>query len=446
MSEGRGFLIKRRRSPKIFFGWWTVLATGINGMWAAGYHGYGFSAFFKPISSDLGFSRAVTSVASSIGSFEGGFEAPLSGWIADRFGPRWIILAGVLLYFVGYILMNFVNSLWAFYLVWGVIIGTGFNMGQTIPVDKAVANWFVKKRGLALSIRRMFSGLGGVVVLPLVVWLITTQGWRMTCVIGGLMMGFVGLPLIWFFVKQQRPECYGLLPDGAEVEEETGEVKQMIDRGTEYAAEVEEVEFTLRQAMRTPAYWLLIVAYASNTLVDPAIRLHAIPFLTDIGIDPLNAAGMMVIMYSASIPARLVGGIFADRLKRVRLRFLMVGAYLLQAAGMATFLLNQSIAMIYVWFILHGIGMGMSTSLLPLMTARYFGRKAFGSITGFSRVFMMPASIIAPVYAGWIYDTTGNYITAFTLFVALLAFSVLLMSLAWPPKPPAQVTDVRKFV
>ncbi|MFC2011257.1 MFS transporter [Chloroflexota bacterium] len=440
-------MIKRRRFPKIFFGWWTVLATGMVAMWSSGFHGYGFSALFKPIASELGFSRAATSVAAGIGRFEGGFEAPLSGWVADRFGPRWIVLAGISLSFVGFIMMYFINSLWAYYVVWGLIIGTGFNIAITIPLDKAISNWFVKKRGLAISIKTVFSGLGGVLLLPLIAWLIATQGWRMTCVIGGLIVFFIGIPLVWFFLKQHRPEYYGLLPDGAAVEEGLKEdTVQMIDRGIKYAAEVQEVEFTLRQALRTPTYWLLIAASASHGLVDPAIRLHTIPFLTDIGIDPLKAAGMMSIMILASIPARLVGGFLSDRVKKSQLRFLVAGSYLLQGLGFTVFLLNQTTAMIYAWFILYGIGMGIGFALMAPMRARYFGRKAFGSINGISQAISTPVGIAAPIYAGWVYDTTGSYITAFSLFVALLAFSTVLMSLILPPKPPAEVTDINKFV
>ena len=198
-------MIKRRRFSKIFFGWWTVLTGGFLALWGHGYHSYGFSALFKPIASELGFSRAVTSVAASIGRLEGGFEAPLSGWVTDRFGPRWIVIFGILIMSASLILMNFIDSLWTFYVVWGVMFGTGFNIAVTLPIDTAISNWFVKKRGAALSIKMVFSGLSGVLVLPLVAWLIATQGWRMTCVIGGLVMGFVGLTLAWFFLKLHRP-------------------------------------------------------------------------------------------------------------------------------------------------------------------------------------------------------------------------------------------------
>ncbi len=438
-------MIKGGRYPKIFFGWWTVLAGGLLSFWGHGFYTFGFSALFKPVASELGFSRAATSVPASIGRMEGGFEAPLSGWITDRFGPKRIVLPGVFFMSLSLILMKFVDSLWAFYVVWGVILGTGINIAVSVPMDTAIANWFVKKRGSAISIKWVLSGLGGVIVLPLITLLIITQGWRMTCVIGGLVMGLIGLPLAWFSLKDHRPEYYGLLPDGATVEGEPTDTSQMIDRGVKYATEAEEVEFTLRQAMRTPTYWLLLVASACHSLAGPPLYIHIVPFLTDIGVKPLVAAGMLAMMIGIGIPTRFVGGFLADRVRKSHLRFLMAGAYLLEAGGIALFLLNQTIPMIYAFFILYGLGAGATLGLMNPMRARYFGRKAFGSIGGSSALFMMPIGVLAPVYFGWVYDTTGSYITAFTLLAALLAFATVLASFILPPKPPAQVTDVRKI-
>jgi len=439
-------LIKRRKFPKIFFGWRTVLASGILNLWGHGFRTYGFSALFKPIASELGFSRAVTSAAASVSRLQGGFEAPLSGWASDRYGPRWIVISGVFLIGVGLILMSFMNSMWVYYIVWGVLVGTGTNMALGLPADVAIANWFVKKRGLAMSTKWVFSGLSGVLILPLVAWLINTQGWRMTCAIGGVVMGLVGLPLAWFFFKQHRPEYYGLLPDGATAGEEVIETDQMIDKGVEYAAEVEEVEFTLRQAMRTPTYWLLMVAGAMPALAEPVMNIHCIPFLTDIGIDPLKAAGMMAIMISASIPTRFIGGLIVDRVSRNRLRFLIAGIHAVQVAGISIFLLNQTVSMIYVWFILYGIGIGAAITIFPFMMVRYFGRKAFGSIDGSIALLMTPIGVAAPIYTGWIYDTSGSYTTAFALLAVLLSAAGIIFLFIKPPKTPAQVTDIRKIV
>ena len=411
-----------------------------------GFQVHGFSALFKPIASEFGFSRTVTSVAASIASSVDGIESPLTGWLVDKFGPRALITIGMFIAGLGLILMNFVNSVWTFYIVWGVIVQTGINMGLDIPIEKAITNWFVKKRGVALSARWFITGFAGL-VLSLVAWLISTQGWRMTCVIGGLGIWFIGLPLARLFVKPQRPEYYGLLPDGSTLEAKPGEdVNQMIDKGVNYAAELKEVEFTLRQALRTPSYWLLISALSIQWIGFAAILTHSVPFLTDMGIDPVKAASLLGIIILSSTPSRLIGGYLMDRIDAGRLRFLIAGAFLVQAAGIGAFLLNQTTTMAYVFLALFWVGVGLSLPLDSGIRARYFGRKAFGSIGGVSTAITLPVTVLAPIYAGWVYDNTGSYVSAFTIFAILFAVSAFLVSLARPPKAPAQITDIHKFL
>jgi len=423
-----------------------VLTGGILALWGHGFHTYGFAAFFKPIATELNFNRTATSVASSIGRFEGGFEAPLTGWLTDKFGPKWIVISGIFLIGLALLLMNFVDSLWSFYMVWGVLLGTGINIGLTLPVDKAITDWFVKKRGMALGTKMVFSGLSGALILPLVAWLISTYGWREAASVGGLVMLFVGIPLVWFFIRQKRPEYYGLLPDGATVEGDVTDTRDIISRGVEYAGEVEEVEFSVRQAMRTPTFWMLMVVNACHSLAMPAMNVHGIPFLTDTWMDGVKAAGMIAMMIAVGLPMRLIGGFLTDRISRSHLRFLMGGAYLLQAVGFTVFLMNQTMAMIYVWFILYGIGQGIGIGIMAPMRARYFGRKSFGSIAGVSRLFMTPIGIAAPIYLGWVHDTTGNYISAFVIIAGLVALSGVMAFFVMPPKPPAQIGEVGRIM
>ncbi|MBI2848181.1 MAG: MFS transporter [Chloroflexi bacterium] len=439
-------MIKRTKSPRIFFGWWTVLTSGIIGLWGYGFQSYGFSALFKPIAAELGFNRAVTSVAASIGRFEGGFEAPLSGWITDRYGPRWVVLPGIFLAGLGLVLMYYVNSLWAFYLVWGGLLGTGINVALGVPLDTTISNWFVKKRGLALSIKMVFQGLSGVAVLPLVAWLITQRGWRETCAIGGVVLWLIGLPLAWLFLKQRRPEYYGLLPDGATDREKTRDQTRMLERGVQYAAEAQEVEFSLREALRTRTYWLLMVINSVPALVAPVMNIHGIPFLTDMGIDPLKAAVMMSIYVGTSVPFRFIGGVVADRLNIQRLPWFIGGTFLLQSIGIVIYLLSPSIMTIYVWFVLYGAGMGLHQPATPLLRARYFGRKAFGSIQGTTTLLMTPIGVLAPILTGWIYDTRGSYTMAFIMLAGAFIVTGFLFPILKPPKRPAQIGDVRKIM
>ena len=439
-------MIKRRKFPRIFFGWWTILVTGIISGLGNGFCNSGFSVLFKPLASEMGFNRATTSFAVGISRLAGGLLAPITGWLADKFGPRWIIVIGICILGIGLVLMNFITSLWTYYIVWGVIIAAGNDLALTITVDKALTNWFVSKRGLAFGIRFVLIGIGGIIVLPVVAWLVTTYGWRMTCLIWAVVM-FASVPLAWYFVKQKRPEYYGLLPDGAETEPgaET-DINAMIDKGVEYAASFKETEFTLRQAMRTPTYWMLVIAWACGTIVFGGFNIHCIPFLTDMGIDPAVAAGMMAMMVFFTIPSRFLGGFLADRVGTDRLQFLLAGTFFFQALGIIAFLSNQTIVMVYVFLILYGFGSGASTPLRLTMGGRYFGRKAFTSIQGSTMMLVAPISLLAPVYTGWVYDTTGSYITAFTIFAALAAFATFLVCLVRPPKPPAEVGDVHKFM
>ena len=335
-------MIGSRRSQKVFFGWWTVLTGGLLSLWGHGFYTFGFSALFIPISLELKFSRAVTSVPASIGRLEGGFEAPIAGWITDKYGPKKIVVFGVFLISLSLILMYFVNSLWAFYLLWGVMLGSGINIATAVPMDTAIANWFVKKRGAAVSTKWVLSGLGGVVLLNIIAWMIDTEGWRMTCVYGGLVMAVIGLPLSWFCMKDHRPEYYGLLPDGAEVDKSTENTDEILDRGVKYAAGVGEVEFTLRQAMRTPSYWLLLLAAGCNGMAGPPLYIHIVPLLNDIGYDERVAAAMLSLLIGIGLPMRFVGGFLADRVAKNRMRFLIVGAYFLEASGVIIFLLNQT--------------------------------------------------------------------------------------------------------
>ncbi|MFC1892401.1 MFS transporter [Thermodesulfobacteriota bacterium] len=422
---------KRKILPKLYFGWQMNIVTSIITGLGFGFTGEGFSALFKPLSSDLGLSRAATSVASSIRGLEFGIMAPITGWLVDRFGPKWIVITGLVLMGCGMIWMNFVGSALGYYIVWGVIVGIGSTLALTIAVDKALTDWFVRKRGLAIAVRFGLIGLVSVIILPIITWLITVQGWRNTCVIWGVLM-LASIPFMWVFIRQKRPEYYGLLPDGADVEPST-DSDSMIDKGVEYASDVQENEFTLKEAMKTTAFWMMIIANSCGTIIQWGFTLHCIPFITDMGISPTAAGGMMAMMVFFTIPARFFSGFFADRIPKNGLHYMMAAAFLCQVIGMTSFLLGRTIAMVFVFLILQGFGSGMTRPLLIIIRGRYFGRKAYGSIEGISCLFETPLGLLAPVYAGWVYDTTGNYITAFTIFAILAAVAAFLMCLVRPP-------------
>jgi len=425
-----------RAGKKIYFGWWTVLVTGVLSGLGHGFYGYGFSVFFKDLAAELGLSRAVTSLAAGIGRPAGGITSPVVGLLADRYGPKYIIFFGVCLAASGLILMNFIATTTQYILVWGIMIGMGLNIGLTVAVDKSLNDWFVLKRGLAQGTKFGLLGVGGLAALPVVALLVTHLGWRMTCLVWGLLL-FGLSPLILIFVRQKRPEHYGLLPDGAEAPPPNDSGSDQPEAARIVDFQNEETDFSFRQAVRTRAYWLLAAAFAVQMLIMGGVGIHVIPFLTDIGIDRAHAAGMMGLLVFFTIPSQFFSGIVADRVGKRRLNLLLVGVYLLQGAGLLALLVGGSgTAPVYVFLMLYGFTSGAATPLFILILGRYFGRQAFGAIFGGSMIIRAPASFLAPVLSGWIYDRTGSYMLAFAIYTALALAAAVIMFFVRPVAPP----------
>jgi MFS family permease len=416
----------------VFFGWWMVIAAGVTCFLGVGFAAYGFSVLFKSISGDLELSRAATSMASSVQALGYGIVGPLGGWASDKYGPRGVILAGVAIMVMGCVLMFFVNSLWMLLVAWGILIGIGYSLGFTVITDKAIVNWFVRKSGIALNVKFAMQSISGMVLLPVIAWSITQYGWRWTCLIAGIIISVVCFPLVWIFIKPHRPEYYGLLPDGASAERPAQ--KGITGKITAPASREGGSHFTLKEALKSRTFWLMILLFTLSGLASPIMTVHCVPFLTDMGISSVQAASMMSIWLTCSIPVRIIVGFVVDRLKTRNLHFLLVGGYLIQALGVALYLFTRNSAMLYVWFVLYGLGSGLSSAPFLTMLADYFGRRSFGAIIGAIMFFNLPVALAAPIYVGWVYDSTGSYVNVFAIFAALLACSAAVSFLITQPK------------
>ena len=223
-------MLERNSSkPRMFSGWWSVLFIGVVSGLGHGFNIYGISVFFKDIASELELNRAYTSLAAGIGRLEGGITSPLVGWLSDKFGPRWIVVIGTFIAAIGMILMCFISQVWHYYVAWGVLIGLGLNIGLTVACDKMINDWFIKRRGLAQGIKFALIGVFGIVILQAITWLNDVKDWRFTCFVWGFIM-LASLPLAYFLIKPHRPEYYGLLPDGAQLESDAEKDRAGNDR------------------------------------------------------------------------------------------------------------------------------------------------------------------------------------------------------------------------
>jgi MFS family permease len=436
--------IKKRKG--MFPGWSIVVAGSTLAFWGYSILTYSFGVYVNALTAEFGWTREQLSLAYSFRSFEGGLAGPFAGPAIDKWGPRAISIVGFVAFGIGQILLYYVNSLWLFYVLW-ILVAAGGNLGLNSCFNKAAATWFVKRRGFVLGIISAFQSLGAPVLVPLVTWLLYTYGWRESFLISGTVTLVVGIPLIWFFFKPKRPEYYGWLPDGKRVgEKEAVNTEVVIQKGVEYAAEMQEVEFTARQALKTRAFWILTIVSSLGGIASPVFFVHLIPFLTDKGISPMAAASMMGVEVFFAAPSRFFFGWLSDLISIKRIKYLFVLGAFIEAAGVLILIFaGNNMTWLWAFMVIEGLGFGARSGITGPLRGRYWGRKAFASIQGFLTPFTMLAGTIAPVYAGWVFDTTGSYQVAFVAVFACMALGVIGTFFLNPPKPPKKITKVTEF-
>lgn len=398
-----------QKNEKIFHGYWVLLGASILHFLDSGIYFYGFSVFYTPIMNEFGWSAAMVAGAVSFSRLEGGLEGPIIGYLIDRFGARKVLAFGVFLTGIGYFAMTYVDSIWMLYLVYGGILSVGYNTGFTHSLSTLVTNWFIKKRGRAMSVYAIAAGIGGAIAVPLMSQSIILYGWRMTAIFCGLTFWIVGFPAAYIF--RNKPEDMGLLPDG--------ETITATQTGSEIPA-IDEPEMTTMEALKSVTFRRLLLAESLRTFLLGSIVLHQIPHLINIGIDAVTAAGILGLMIFVSIPGRLIFGFLGDYIEK---RKLLAATMIIQ--GIAVLILGYatSIIHVYAFVVIYGLTYGGCIPLLMAFRGDIFGRKKYAQMSGIMSPFRMIGNVIGPVLAGYLFDVTGSYRIAFTFFTVLALLS-----------------------
>lgn len=293
-----------------------------------------------------------------------------------------------------------------------------------------------------MGIKFGIIGIGSIVAVPVVSWLASFNGWRGTCLIWSLIM-LACIPLVFLVVKSKRPEYYGLLPDGTQSGDLSGSSEDtLIQQGNKYASDIQEGDFTFKQAVKTRSFWFIGTAYALFTFVSGGFILHVHPLMTDIGLSEAAASSMMSLMVFFTLPARFLGGVVADRVQKRHLRFLLLGISVIMLMGLGSFIVAPTGSRVLFLLVPYGLSSGAVTPLVILILGRYFGRRAFGSIFGSSMLFVAIPQLISPVFTGWVFDTTGSYNNALQVYTILITISTLIIGFALPPRTPKPIADI----
>jgi len=424
----------RARAKKVFYGWWMVAAGFVINAFGVGTFFYGFSTFFNPMIAEFGWSRTVMSGAFSLSRLEGGLEGPIAGWLIDKFGARRMLFIGVLISGAGFMALWFVNSPLSLYLIFGLFLSLGFNMGYVHATSAAIAKWFVRKRGRAFSFLITGNGVGGAIFVPLIAWLIIQFGWRWAAVIIGLATLAIPLPLS--LIIRSTPEEVGLRPDGESGNQENPSSEMKKGNPSEASASStfpEEVDFTVREAMKTRAFWIYVASMLLRSCILSAIVVHQIPHLTDIGFTYQTASTVLGLMVLMSVPGRFIFGWLGDRFNKKMLLFLLC---LLQAVGVFIFINANTLALLYLFVVIYGLGYGGVIPLTFALRADLFGRRNYATIAGITMAMATIGTVAAPVFAGYLYDVTQTYSLAFYILMGTIALSGVFFLIIPRPSPP----------
>ena len=410
-----------------------MLGGGLTQFYASAVFWRGFQAFVDPILATTGWSRGAFAAAISIQRGESGLISPFVGVALDRFGPKAVMIFGVIVTGFGFIVMSLMQNLWHFYAS-VLLLALGMSFGTFIVFVATVGNWFVRKRARAFSTLMAFSAVGAV-VLPLLVWSIDQYGWRP--VLFGVGVGFwiIGIPVA--LIMRRRPEDYGLLPDG-DAEFRTRDANGRPQRGPR------EVSIGVREVLRLRAFWQISIAVSIGQLVSSTNLFH-FPALIEYEIGAWLAATAAGAVAIGDIIGRVGIGFIGDQLDK---KLLLAGSFLIQMLGVGALAMINSDYFGISWgliplpvFVLgFGLGFGASIPLRLAILADYFGRRSYGSIVGIASSVSAIFGTAGPLFVGLMYDFTDSYRPAYAVMAVIILFALpLIMTLESQSRVAAQV-------
>ncbi len=411
-----------------FYGWIVVavvfvsMAVGVNAR-------TGFSLLFPPIINEFGWERGVTAGAFSFGFLVSAALSPLLGRLMDRRGPRVVMEIGIISMAAGLMLATQVRATWHLYVTLGVMVGGGSVCLGYTGQSLFLPNWFVRRRGLAMSLAFSGVGVGSIVILPWLQTVIGAAGWRTACWVLGIVVLALLAPIN--LLLRRRPQDMGLEPDG----DRAGPGGTAPRRGGNVVDPAwAAIEWTLARAARTGRFWWIAIGYFCGLYAWYAVQVHQTQYLIEIGFAPAFAAWALGVVSLAGIPGQIGLGYLSDRIGREWVW--AVGALGFAICYAALLLLRDSptTSLVYVMVVAQGLlGYGL-TAVVGAIPAEIFEGQHYGSIFGTLMLASIAGGAAGPWVTGALHDATGSYALAFWAAIGCCAVSALAIWFAAPRK------------
>jgi len=414
----------KTKKPGFFYGYIVVLATiGIMMVIWGTFRTFGI--FFKPVLTEFGWTRAMTSGAFSLCIVLNGFLTITMGKLTDRFGPRIVMVACGFFLGLGYLLMSQISAIWQLYLFYGVIIAIGMG-GSFTPLVSTVARWFVKRRGMMTGIVASGMGLGTMIMSPVASRLISDYGWRTSYII----VGIIALVLIILTAQFLRrdPGQMGQLPYG-----ENGVKEDSLNSETE--------GLSFQQAVHTRQFWVLGAILFCFIFGAETIMVHIVLHATELGISATTAANILAVIGGLTIAGMIIMGSAGDRIGN---RLALIICFILTSVALFWLQLGTEVGMFYLFAAILGFAGGGIPVLMSSIVAELFGLSSHGIILGGLMFLGSVGGATGPLLAGHIFDITGSYQLAFLVCVAAGILGIILASLLKPSVVKGGESDPRR--
>ena len=435
MSTQVGGLIGHLKGVRgMYYGWWLAGVAAFVMVLTTVPLFQGMTTWFVVLERNFNWSRTQITLALSLTRIEGSIMGPIGGYLIDKLGPRRMVFIGLLILGGGFILFSRIENLWMFYLAY-MVMSVGHGFGGWLPVMTVLNNWFIRQRSTAMAVAMEGFSIGGIALVPLLVWAIDPDadrfGWRATAFTIGVVIMLVAFPVS--MLVRNRPEDYGFHPDGRQTTP-----RAAVGTGPQQAASQaasDEPEYTWQQAIRTKTFWLITMGHSCSSIVIITLMVHLGPMLNiDRGLS-LQTVGWVISVYTGVTAVfTLIGGYVGDR---VPIRIAIFGFSAIQSVAVVIILFAHSAWMAFLFAIVMGIGLGGRTPLTTAIRGVYFGRRSFASITGVSMLPMNLMLLGAPQFAAYMVDTRGSYVIPFAIIAAISGLGSFLFLLLGDPTPAA---------